>query len=71
MTSLKLNAIVTRALLDRNFQAAILNGHRRESLRSFDLNDNELKAVLAVEAKNLDQFIRKINVLTGTADLLS
>jgi hypothetical protein len=63
VTTLKLNAIVTKALVDRDFQAAILNGRRRECLISFGLSDDEIKAVLSVKASSLDQFIKQINAL--------
>lgn len=63
MTTLKLNAIVTKALIDRDFQAAILNGRRKECLMNFGLSDDEVKAVLSVQASSLDQFIKQINTL--------
>jgi hypothetical protein len=63
MTTLKLNAIVTKALVDRDFQAAILNGRRKECLVNFGLSDDEIKAVLSVRASSLDQFIKQINTL--------
>lgn len=63
MTTLKLNAIVTKALVDRDFQAAILNGRRKECLVNFGLSDDEIKAVLSVQASSLDQFIKQINTL--------
>ncbi len=69
MTTLKLNALVTKALLDRDFQAAILNGHRRECLVNFGLSDDEMKAVLAVQANSLDQFIQQINALLYVSDI--
>lgn len=63
MTTLKLNAIVTKALVDQEFQAAILNGHRRECLLSFGFSDDEINTLLAVKASNIDQFIKQINAL--------
>lgn len=63
MTTLKLNAIVTKALVDRDFQAAILNGRRKECLVNFGLSDDEIRAVLSVQASSLDQFIKQINTL--------
>jgi hypothetical protein len=71
MTTLKLNAIVTKALIDRDFQAAILNGRRRECLVTFGLSDDEIKAVLSVRASNLDQFIKQINALLCVPELIS
>lgn len=69
MTTLKLNAIVMKALVDRDFQTAILNGRRRECLTNFGLSDDEIKAVLAVRANNLDQFIKQINALLSFSEV--
>lgn len=57
MSRFNLNAIATKALLDHNFQADILNGHRKERLNEFDLSDDEKRVVLSIEAKNVDQFV--------------
>ena len=63
MSSLQLNAIATRALLDNQFQAAILNGRRRERLSDFDLSEEEIEAVMSIEAPNVDLFIRRLGHL--------
>jgi hypothetical protein len=60
MTSIKLNAMVTKALTDSRFCADILNGHRRERIQEYNLADNVEQAVMGIKAKNLDQFIRSL-----------
>lgn len=61
MTSIKLNAMVTKALTDSRFCADILNGHRRERIQEYNLADNVVQAVMGIKAKNLDQFIRSLD----------
>jgi hypothetical protein len=63
MSKLKLNAIATQALLDNEFQAAILNGQVQDRLGVFQLNDEEVKAVMSIQAMDLDQFIRHLSGL--------
>ncbi len=60
MSKLNLNAIVTKALLDNQFRADILNGHRNERISEFDLTEDEKQVILAIEADNLDQFIHRL-----------
>jgi hypothetical protein len=61
MSKLHLNAIVTQALLDGEFEKAILNGQRKARLAGFDLTENEREAVLAIKSPNLDQFIAQVD----------
>lgn len=68
MSALHLNAIVTRALIDPEFRAAVLNGQRRTRLTPFDLTDQERAAVLAIEARDLDQFIRQVEAWMQTSE---
>jgi hypothetical protein len=63
MSKLKLNAIATQALLDNEFQAALLNGQVQDRLSAFQLNDDEVKAVMSIQAMDLDQFIRHLSGL--------
>ena len=63
MSKLKLNAIATQALLDNEFKAAILNGQVQERLGAFQLNDEEVQAVMSIQAMDLDQFIRHLSGL--------
>jgi NifB/MoaA-like Fe-S oxidoreductase len=63
MSKIHLNAIATRALLDGDFKKAVLNGKRREKLDEFSLSENEIQAVMEIEANSLDQFIRGLGTL--------
>ena len=63
MFKTNINAIAAKALLDNEFKAAILNGHRKEKLNEFSLNDSQIEAVMAIKADNLDQFIRRLGTL--------
>lgn len=63
MFKTEINAIATRALLDGEFEAAILNGQRKEKLREFDLDDKQVAALLALDAADLDHFIQQLDDL--------
>lgn len=67
MSKLQLNAIVTKALLDSEFQAAIVNGRSREKLSEFNLNSKEMDALLQIQAVNFDQFVYQVNELMQPA----
>ncbi len=62
---LHLNAIVTKALLDNDFEEAILNGKRKECLDMFELDQTDKNEILAIDADVLDQFIRDIDALAS------
>ncbi len=67
MSKIKLNAIAAQALLDNDFQAAILDGHYQEKLGSFQLNAEETAAVMSINALNIDQFIRSLGSIMQSA----
>ena len=67
MSKMKLNAIAAQALLDEDFKAALLNGQRRENLSAFELNEEEIQAIMSIEAMDLDQFIRRLGLLMRPA----
>jgi hypothetical protein len=67
---MKLNAMVTKALTDSRFCADILNGHRRERIQEYDLSDNVEQAVMGIQAKNLDQFIRSLETWMTASELI-
>lgn len=58
-----INAIATRALVDKKFQAALLNGHRREMLEQFPLSDEEQEVLLDLRVDNVDHFISRLDSL--------
>jgi len=70
MSKIKLNAIAAQALLDNDFQAAILNGRYKEKLGSFQLNEEETAAVMSINALNVDQFVRSLGSLLQGAGAL-
>lgn len=71
MSKMKLNAIAAQALLDKDFKAALLNGKRREELSAFELNEEEIQAIMSIEAMDLDQFIRRLGTLMRPSPALS
>lgn len=68
MSKLHINALVTRALLDDEFKAAILNGQRKARLAAFDLTDAEREAILSIKTHDLDQFIGQIETWLEDSD---
>ena len=60
MSTLALNAFITKALLDDKFQEDILNGQRQERIEEFNLSTDEKKTLLGIQADNLDHFIYQI-----------
>ena len=52
-----LNAIATRALIDEDFKAAILNGERYQKLQEYPLPESVQREVLNLDAGNISQFI--------------
>jgi len=63
MSKLHLNAIATRALVDREFQDKLLNGQRKEMLGEFTLSEEEMKLLLSIKDDSLDQFIGQLGKL--------
>lgn len=63
MLKTSINAIAAQALIDNKFEAAILNGQRKEKLHEFNLSEKQFEAVMAIKADNLDQFIRSLGKL--------
>ena len=63
ITKLELNAIATRALIDKDFEAAILNGHRKEKLQEFHLPESVHNNIMQIKGENLKQFIFQLNTL--------
>jgi hypothetical protein len=70
MSTLQLNAIATRAMLDNEFRVEVLNGKRKQRLSEFDLTKDEFDAVMAIDANDLDQFIVNLRKLMHSSQLL-
>ncbi|MFC2065410.1 hypothetical protein ACFLXB_09985, partial [Chloroflexota bacterium] len=56
----------TKALTDRNFEAAILNGQRLERLQEFQLPLGVMDAIMQIKGENLKQFIFQLNDLVNS-----
>ena len=69
MTKLELNAIATRAILDQRFEAAILNGHRKDCLKEFTLPEDVFNDLMEINARDLMQFIEQINEIAKRPSL--
>ncbi len=52
-----LNAIATRALIDEEFKAGILNGERFQKLQEYPLPESVQREVLDLDAGDISQFI--------------
>lgn len=59
----QLNAIVTRALIDEEFKAGILNGSRQQKLEEYPLPEPIQQAVLDIKADDINHFIFKLHEL--------
>ena len=69
MTKVEINAIATRALVDKDFEAAILNGKRRELLQEFQLPERVFNAIMCIQGEDLKQFIFQLNDLVTSPSI--
>jgi len=69
MTKVEINAIATRALVDKDFEAAILNGKRRELLQEFKLPERVFNAIMCIQGEDLKQFIFQLNDLVTSPSI--
>lgn len=70
MTKVVVNAIATRALIDKDFEAAILNGHRKELLQEFQLPEKVFNAIMCIKGEDLNQFIFQLNDLVTSPSMM-
>ena len=70
MTKIVVNAIATRALVDKDFEAAILNGQRRELLKEFQLPERVFNAIMCIQGEDLNQFIFQLNDLVTSPSMM-
>lgn len=61
----EIHALATRAIVDAEFRAALLNGQRRETLSEFPLSAGTVDEILGIEANTLQDFIAHLSMLTG------
>ncbi len=64
MSKNHLNAIATRALIDKKFRLGVLNGKRKEMLSEFPITDEDMRTLLSMKEVSLDQFIERLGHLT-------
>jgi hypothetical protein len=70
MTKIAVNAIATRALVDKDFEAAILNGHRQELLQEFQLPEKVFNAIMCIQGDDLQHFIFQLNDLVASPAMM-
>jgi hypothetical protein len=70
MTKVAVNAIATRALVDKDFEAAILNGHRQELLQEFQLPEKVFNAIMCIKGDDLQNFIFQLNDLVTSPSMM-
>ena len=58
MTKIEINAIATRALIDEEFKAGVLNGKRSQKIQEYPLPEIIQQEVMNIRAKNVGQFIQ-------------
>ena len=52
-----LNAIATRALIDEEFKAGVLNGKRSQKIQEYPLPEPVQKEIMRIQAEDVRQFI--------------
>ena len=62
-----LNAIATRALIDEDFKAGVLNGKRSQKIQEYPLPEIVLQEVMNIRAKNVGQFIQGLYAIIDQA----
>ncbi|MEJ2487505.1 MAG: hypothetical protein P8Y68_17415 [Anaerolineales bacterium] len=64
-----LNAIATRALIDEDFKAGILNGSRGQKIGEYPLPEITRQEIMNIHAADVSQFIQGLYmILTNQAD---
>ncbi len=62
-----LNAIATRALIDEDFKAGVLNGKRSQKIQEYPLPEFVQQEVMNIRAKNVGQFIQGLYAIIDQA----
>ena len=63
MSSTGLNKLIGQACISDSFQAGLMNGHRAELLRGFDLDPEEARALLAIHAESFADFAAVVEAM--------
>lgn len=56
-----LQAVVATAVIDSEFQRALLNGSRRRVVSDFGLTSEEMNAIMSIRAATLEQFAGQLD----------
>lgn len=67
MSARALDDLIGRAVASKEFCAAVLNGQRRELLKGYDLDPEEVTKLLAIQADTLEDFAAAIERLMRRA----
>ena len=70
MIKVTVNAIATRALVDKDFEAAILNGQRRKLLQEYQLPEKVFNAIMCIKGEDLSQFIFQLSDLVASPSMM-
>lgn len=54
-------ALIGRAIVDKDFRNQLLNGRRELALAQFDLTDEEKQVICSIEAQSFEEFAREIH----------
>jgi CheY-like chemotaxis protein len=71
MSIVSLNAIVTKAVVSDRFRDGILNGRKAELIRDFDLDADEVAAIMSIHADSLAEFAAAIDELVRAREIAS
>lgn len=63
----QLNAIATRALIDEDFKAAVLNGKRSKRIQEYPLSNVIKEEVMNIRATDVGQFIQGLYAIIDTS----
>ena len=58
---LVLEEVIGQAIIDREFQAGLLNGTRARLIEQFDLSPEEQQAIMSIRAESLESFARQLD----------
>ena len=58
-----LNAIATRALIDEDFKAGVLNGSRSQKIGEYPLPETIQQEIMKIQAKDVSQFIQGLHAI--------
>ena len=58
-----LNAIATRALIDEDFKAGVLNGKRSQKIQEYPLPALVQEEIMKIRAQDVSQFIQGLHAI--------